>query len=46
MFWLNGLAGTGKSTVAQTFPQICFADGHLGATSVKRALTYLLIALI
>ena len=32
IFWLNGLAGTGKSTIAQTFSEICFADGKLGAS--------------
>ena len=32
VFWLNGLAGTGKSTIAQTFAEMCFADGKLGAT--------------
>ena len=32
VFWLNGLAGTGKSTIAQTFAKICFADGRLGAS--------------
>ena len=32
VFWLNGLAGTGKSTIAQTFAKICFADGVLGAS--------------
>jgi len=32
IFWLNGLAGTGKSTIAQTFSEICFADGRLGAS--------------
>ena len=32
MFWLNGLAGTGKSTIAQTFAETSFADGHLGAS--------------
>ena len=32
VFWLNGLAGTGKSTIAQTFAEISFADGNLGAT--------------
>ena len=31
IFWLNGLAGTGKSTIMQTFAEICFADGSLGA---------------
>ena len=32
MFWLNGLAGTGKSTIAQTFAEMSFADGKLGAS--------------
>ena len=32
IFWLNGLAGTGKSTIAQTFAEINFADGKLGAS--------------
>ena len=32
VFWLNGLAGTGKSTIAQTFAEITFADGVLGAS--------------
>ena len=32
VFWLNGLAGTGKSTIAQTFAEISFADGDLGAS--------------
>src|ERR1700749_2312048 len=32
VFWLNGLAGTGKSTIAQTFAEISFADGKLGAS--------------
>jgi len=32
VFWLNGLAGTGKSTIAQTFAEISFADGMLGAS--------------
>ena len=32
VLWLNGLAGTGKSTIAQTFAEICFADGILGAS--------------
>jgi len=32
VFWLNGLAGTGKSTIAQTFAEMCFADGGLGAS--------------
>ena len=32
IFWLNGLAGTGKSTIAQTLAEISFADGKLGAS--------------
>jgi len=32
VFWLNGLAGTGKSTIAQTFAMITFAEGKLGAS--------------
>ena len=32
VFWLNGLAGTGKSTIAQTFAEISFANGNLGAS--------------
>jgi hypothetical protein len=32
VFWLNGLAGTGKSTIAQTFAKITFAEGKLGAS--------------
>ena len=32
VFWLNGLAGTGKSAIAQTFAEITFADGILGAS--------------
>ena len=32
VFWLNGLAGTGKSTIAQTFAKMSFADGKLGAS--------------
>jgi len=32
VFWLNGLAGTGKSTIARTFAEMCFADGKLGAS--------------
>ena len=31
VFWLNGLAGTGKPTIAQTFAEMTFADGQLGA---------------
>ena len=32
IFWLNGLAGTGKSAIAQTFAETSFADGKLGAS--------------
>ena len=32
VFWLNGLAGTGKSTIAQTFAEMSFASGQLGAS--------------
>ena len=32
VFWLNGLAGMGKSTIAQTFAEMCFADGDRGAS--------------
>ena len=32
IFWLNGLAGTGKSTIAQTVAETAFADGKLGAS--------------
>ena len=32
VFWLNGLAGTGKTTIAQTFAETSFADGKLGAS--------------
>jgi len=32
IFWLNGLAGTGKSTIAQTFAETTSADGKLGAS--------------
>ena len=31
VYWLNGLAGTGKSTIAQTIAEHLFADGWLGA---------------
>ncbi|KAF8493168.1 hypothetical protein F5888DRAFT_1908745 [Russula emetica] len=30
--WLNGLAGTGKSTIAQTIAERTFANGQLGAS--------------
>ncbi|KAF9649817.1 hypothetical protein BDM02DRAFT_3260180 [Thelephora ganbajun] len=32
IFWLNGLAGTGKSTIAQTVSEQIFANGLLGAS--------------
>ena len=32
VYWLNGLAGTGKSTIAQTICERIFADGRLGAS--------------
>jgi len=32
VYWLNGLAGTGKSTIAQTTAEHLFADGLLGAS--------------
>jgi hypothetical protein len=32
VFWLNGLAGTGKSTIAQSFAEAVAADGSLGAS--------------
>jgi hypothetical protein len=31
MLWLFGPAGTGKSAIAQTFAQVCFEMGRLGA---------------
>jgi hypothetical protein len=32
VFWLNGLAGTGKSTIAQTFSEMASNDDILGAS--------------
>ena len=32
VYWLNGLAGTGKTTIARTIADRTFADGHLGAS--------------
>ena len=32
VFWLNGLAGTGKTTIAQTIAERIFAQGRLGAS--------------
>ena len=32
VYWLNGLAGTGKSTIAKTVAERLFAGGQLGAS--------------
>ena len=32
VFWLNGLAGTGKTTIAKSIAERMFADGCLGAS--------------
>jgi adenylate kinase family enzyme len=32
IFWLNGLAGTGKSTIARTIARRYSEQGHLGAS--------------
>ena len=32
VYWLNGLAGMGKSTIAQTIAERTFAEGRLGAS--------------
>ena len=32
VFWLNGLAGTGKSTITQTFSEMVAQNGTLGAS--------------
>ncbi|KAF8538282.1 vegetative incompatibility protein HET-E-1 [Trichophaea hybrida] len=32
IFWLNGMAGTGKSTIARTVARACADDGRLGAS--------------
>jgi hypothetical protein len=32
VFWLNGLAGTGKSTIAQSFSEMVDSNGFLGAS--------------
>jgi hypothetical protein len=32
VFWMNGPAGTGKSTIARTFAELSFFDGRLGAS--------------
>ena len=36
VYWLNGLAGTGKSAIAQTIAERVFADGRLGASFCSR----------
>ena len=32
VFWLNSLAGTGKTTITQKFAEASFTDGRLGAS--------------
>ena len=32
IYWLNGVAGTGKTTIARTIAERVFADGRLGAS--------------
>lgn len=32
VYWLNGHAGSGKSTIAQSFAELSFAQGRLGAS--------------
>jgi hypothetical protein len=32
VFWLNGNAGSGKSTISQTFAEYCFTEGLLGGS--------------
>ncbi|KAH7110217.1 hypothetical protein B0J13DRAFT_682307, partial [Dactylonectria estremocensis] len=32
IFWLKGMAGTGKSTISRTVAQSCAVTGHLGAS--------------
>ena len=32
IYWLNGLAGTGKTTITQTIAERVFANGQLGAS--------------
>jgi hypothetical protein len=32
VYWLNGVAGTGKTTIAQSFAERMFAEGLLGAS--------------
>ena len=38
VYWLNGLAGTGKSTIAQTIAERMFADGRCYRAHVFRTL--------
>ena len=38
--WLSGGAGTGKSAIAQTFAEMCFADGILGASFFRSRAPY------
>lgn len=32
IYWLNGVAGIGKSTISQSFAEFAFAEGRLGAS--------------
>ena len=32
VLWLEGIAGQGKSAIAQTFAEVTFAEGKLGAS--------------
>jgi Cdc6-like AAA superfamily ATPase len=34
VYWLNGVAGTGKTTIAQTLAERMFAEGFLGASFI------------
>lgn len=36
VFWFNGLAGTGKSTIAQTFAEIAVVEGNFAQGSFAR----------
>jgi hypothetical protein len=40
VFWLNGLVGTGKSTIARTVAERCFAKGKLGASFFSHRRTH------
>jgi len=35
VYWLNGLAGKGKNSIAQTIVKRMFSDGQLGASSPR-----------